>query len=174
MRAKRLLLLRHAKSSWSQPMLPDIDRPLNGRGRLAAAAVGAFLSESGLVPDHAVVSTSRRTRETWKRACREIPSPPPAVYTEALYHAGPAEMLQLIRRSPVDAQSVLLLGHNPGMGTLAQLLAGGGGFMSSGSRFLKFPTAGLAVFSVASPDWESFRGEHATMVRFVDARSLQD
>ena len=174
MPSKRLLLLRHAKSSWSHPGLADIDRPLNTRGHRAAAAIGDFLSANGLVPDHAVVSVSCRTRETWEFACRQIASPPEAVFSESLYHGGPEAMLWTICESPAQADSVLLLGHNPGMGALAYSLAGGNGTMPAEARFLKFPTAGLAVFSVASSEWASFRIEDAAIMQFVDARSLRD
>ena len=171
---KRLLLLRHAKSSWTNLGLADIDRPLNARGRQAASAVGAFLAANRLVPDHAVVSASRRTRETWERACRRMPSSPEAVFSDALYHGGPSAMLWTIRESPAEAECVLLLGHNPGMGAMAYSLAGGNGPMAAEARFLKFPTAGLAIFSVSSRHWASFTVEDASIQQFVDARSLTD
>ena len=83
-------------------------------------------------------------------------------------------MLWTIRETPAHAGCVLLLGHNPGMGVLAHSLAGGIGAAPTDARFLKFPTAGLAVFSVNSSDWASFQAEDANVIRFVDARSLHD
>lgn len=83
-------------------------------------------------------------------------------------------MLWTIRETPAHASCVLLLGHNPGMGVLAHYLAGGNGSGPTDIRFLKFPTAGLAVFSVNSKAWATFQVEDAKIIRFVDARSLHD
>ncbi len=170
--SRRLLLLRHAKSSWGDPSVADVDRPLNRRGREAAGAVGAYLAAERLVPDYAAVSISRRTRETWSLLSREIAYPPEAAFVETLYHADSPAMLRMVQESPDDARCVLLLGHNPGMSALAFSLAGGSGVRSSGARFLKFPTAALAVFSVSTPRWAEFRPGDAKIERFVDARSL--
>ena len=171
---KRLLLLRHAKSSWNHPGLADFDRPLNGRGRRAADAVGRFLAAQDLAPDRVVLSSSRRTRETWAAVRRHLDPAPTATGSDALYHGGPSALLQALRGSPESARTVLLLGHNPGLGALAHALAGGEVPGGAGSRFLKFPTAGLAVFAVADRNWAGIGIGDMSIRRFVDARSLPD
>jgi phosphohistidine phosphatase len=75
----QLLILRHAKSSWKDTAVEDHERPLNRRGREAASAMGGYLAAEGLVPDLALVSSARRTVESWSRLVAEWPAPPPAV-----------------------------------------------------------------------------------------------
>jgi len=168
----RLLLLRHAKSSWDDPDVADIDRPLNRRGRQDAAAVGKRLEASSLRPDLALVSSSRRTRETWELLRRAFDAPVPTRVSGDLYHAGPTALLQALREAPPEARHLLLLGHNPGIGQLAHWLGGGAGVRSAGARFLKFPTAALAIYRRLAKDWTSLDPDGVALDRFVDARTL--
>jgi phosphohistidine phosphatase len=113
---KRLILMRHAKSSWDDPAMRDIDRPLNKRGRKNAALMGRWLKDEGYVPEHALVSVAERTRETWARV-QEAAGAGPADFVRELYEAGPETMLQVLRGAPAVA-TVLILGHMPGIGAL--------------------------------------------------------
>lgn len=169
---ERLLLLRHAKSSWQFTQLADHDRPLNGRGRSAAISMGLWIAENNLTPDLALVSTSKRTRETWSRVEQGLPVSPEVIYERALYHGNPQGMFELLRTASAASRRVLVLGHNPGMALLAHALANADGAPLSGSRFLKFPTAGLAVFKIRAESWSSLSPESAELERFVDPRSL--
>ncbi|MEO0361669.1 MAG: histidine phosphatase family protein, partial [Pseudomonadota bacterium] len=117
---RRLLIMRHAKSDWGGHGLADHDRPLNRRGRLAAALMGAFLREDGLRPDLALVSSALRTRETWELMGLDAPTETLAV----LYHAAPDAIFAAARRAPDDARTVLILGHQPGLQAAANALIG--------------------------------------------------
>ncbi len=116
---RQLLLLRHAKSSWDDPSLADHDRPLSKRGRKAAAAMRAAIFSRSPIPDRALVSTARRTRETFA-ALDPWPEPPEVAFQEALYHASPSAMLDFVRKVDEFCRCVLLVGHNPGLMELAE------------------------------------------------------
>ncbi len=140
---RRLILLRHAKSD--RPAgVRDLERPLNKRGRRAAPAVGARLAEEGLRPDLALVSPATRTRETWAAVKEALGNPPEETVPE-IYEAAAEDILAAVRRAPEEAGTILVVGHNPGLGDLAAMLAGAG---PKGLRALlatEFPTAAFAV-----------------------------
>src|ERR1700733_15100742 len=94
---RRLLLLRHAKSSWAEPGASDHERPLNRRGQEAAPRIGAYLLRHKLVPDRILCSTARRTRETWALVGAELPAASAATYMERLYDAAPGTLLEVFR-----------------------------------------------------------------------------
>lgn len=150
---KRLILLRHAKSAWEDPDLDDHDRPLNRRGRLSAPLMGAWLAERGFVPDRVLCSTSTRTVETWALARAALPGAPDPVAEPRLYHADPATMLDLIRATPSDCATLMLIGHQPGIGSLARKLSAAGAPAHCTRAFQKFPTAGCAVIDFPADDW---------------------
>jgi phosphohistidine phosphatase len=114
---KRLILTRHAKSSWDDPMTPDHDRPLNDRGRAAAADLGEWLASRGYLPDEVLCSDAVRTRETWEGIAPGLPASPAPVLKPALYHAGPDVMLAVLRHAKGDC--VMMIGHNPGIAEFA-------------------------------------------------------
>src|SRR6266571_3045186 len=94
--AMRLLILRHAKSEKGEPGMSDRDRGLNARGRKDARRLGAYLAHHALLPDRALVSAARRTRETWDDLASALPKPPQASYEERLYSAGPDAIVNVI------------------------------------------------------------------------------
>ena len=150
---KRLILLRHAKSAWGDPDLDDHDRPLNQRGRLAAPLMGAWLTERGFVPDVVLCSSSVRTVETWARARPAIPGAPDAAVDARLYHADPATMLAAIHAAPPEANTLLLIGHQPGIGALTRRLAAPDTPATCTRAYQKFPTAACAVMDFDADDW---------------------
>jgi len=168
-----LLLLRHAKSDWDDPALADRDRPLNRRGRRAAALMGDYLGGAGLVPDHALVSAARRTRETWRRLKRRwTGKAPEAEILEELYLAAPSGILASIRQAPAGSRRLLVLGHNPGLENLARRLAGAGSDAAAASALrAKFPTAALAWLQFDASDWSRIR--EGRLVRFVVPTDLE-
>lgn len=119
---RRIVLFRHAKADW--PQVSDHERPLADRGRMDAAVAGRKLADSGIPFDLALCSTAVRTRETWKLAVQELPHRPKTVYEERIYEASPGELIAVLNELPDDAQNVLLIGHNPGVQGLADILAG--------------------------------------------------
>lgn len=142
---KTLLLLRHAKSNWDDPVLADFDRPLATRGRKAAPSMGRELERRGWRPDAVLVSTAKRTRQTWDLVAAELWAAPQPEFRGLLYDASAEQLLAELRQAPAAVKTLLLIGHNPGMEDLAQLLAGDGSDAQALERLReKFPTAALA------------------------------
>ena len=117
----RLILIRHAKSSWDAPM-DDHARSLNDRGRTSALALGRWLSEQGYVPELVIASDARRTEETARRIIAALPEEerPELRLSGKLYNAGPEALYQAAKAA--EAKSVALIAHNPGIGLLASCL----------------------------------------------------
>lgn len=171
---RQLLLLRHAKSSWDDPRLPDHDRSLNERGRSDAAAMGGKMRSLGLSPDIVLVSSARRTLETL--ALIEPFEDSPVVDTmDALYLAPARKLIDILHAVPETARSVLVIGHNPGLHNLALTLAGPTAMARGGIDALRlaerYPTAALAEFAVVTPWWGLDEG-NGRLVRFICPRDL--
>lgn len=150
---RRLILLRHAKSSWDDPETPDHDRPLNARGRKAASLMGEWLARRGDIPDHVLLSDSARTIETWALARPALPQAPEGAPTPRLYHAEPATMLSVLRTAPADARTVMLIGHQPGISAFARKLSDGVAKPSCARAYTRFPTGAAAVLDFEIDDW---------------------
>ncbi|MFG2962872.1 MULTISPECIES: SixA phosphatase family protein [unclassified Streptomyces] len=119
---RRIVFFRHAKADW--PQVTDHERPLADRGRMDAAVAGRRLADSGITFDLALCSTSVRTRETWKLAVHELAHRPKTVYEERVYEASPGELIAVLNEVPDDAKDVILIGHNPGVHGVTEILAG--------------------------------------------------
>lgn len=145
----RLALLRHAKSDWSAPGQPDHERPLSLRGRLAAPLMGAWLAEQPWRIDLAMVSTAVRAQETWTRLSPLLPEKPVVWSEKDLYHAAPDEMMRILRSAPSDAETVLMIGHNPGLEDFANTLTS----PVAGEAVGDFPTAAIGVFRLEAKSW---------------------
>lgn len=163
---KRVYLLRHAKSSWKHPELPDQDRPLAGRGKRAAKAIVKHMHAQELKPELVLCSTARRARETLKRIEPALGRAPVRVEGE-LYGASARELLARLRRLPDDVGSVLLIGHNPGMHELALELAGSAPELAG-----KFPTAALATLAFNGSAWGELGPEATELVELIRPRDL--
>jgi phosphohistidine phosphatase len=169
---KTLYLLRHAKSSRSDPGLRDIDRPLNGRGRRAAAGMGAYMNREGLVPDLILCSTARRTVETLERLAPELAAKIPDHRLEALYLAEAKDILDVLRHLPAAAKAVLVIGHNPGLHELALRLASKGEKRAMSRLAAAFPTGALAVLGCPGKQWSELATGSARLDSFVRPRDL--
>jgi phosphohistidine phosphatase len=148
----RLILMRHGKAEPHAATGGDFERALAPRGQNDAALMGKVLAEAGLSPDLALVSSARRTRETWEAAAPAFPK----VRSETrrdLYHAEAQDVLAAIRDDAPDRGTVMVVGHNPGLHELALRLAQGGPIAPARLTQLrgKFPTSTAAVFSI-DPD----------------------
>lgn len=173
---RQLLLLRHAKSSWDDRGLSDHARPLNPRGRLAAAAMRAAMARLGLTPDLVLVSTARRTLET-ARALEPWDETPLIDPLDSLYLASAPTLLQILQDTRETVRSVLLVGHNPGLHELAMLLVGAAA-MDGGNADLRrladgYPSGALAEFTLPG-SWHALSGGGARLVRFLCPRDLPD
>lgn len=171
---KTVILLRHAKSSWSDPALADHDRPLNDRGRGAAPAMGEWLLRRDLVPDLVVCSSAVRARETVERMAAAVPGLPKPVIEPRLYHAEPGAMLDILREQPDGFGRVMFVGHQPGLSAFARVLAGGRIRPGCSRAFEHFPTAGVAVLTAELDAWGAFAPHCATFREFAKPREVMD
>jgi len=165
---KRLILTRHAKSSWSEPGLADRDRPLNGRGRAAAESIGRWLAKNGHDPQQVLSSPALRCRETWARIAAQLPDAPQAEPVERLYLAAPEDMLATLRGASADR--VLMLGHMPGIGALARSLR-----RDPPPRhgvFEKYPTGATLILDFATRSWAELLPGTGKLVAWVTPRAL--
>lgn len=160
---RRLVLMRHAKSSWAEGGLADHERPLNQRGRLAAALMGAWLAEQPWRLDAAIVSTSVRTRRTWDLLRLDAPTP---VYEPRIYEAEPTALLGVLRAAPEGAETVMMLGHNPGLEELSAMISAEGGPYPG-----RFATGAVAVFEMTAP-WRELGHGRARLTEFEAPKSL--
>jgi phosphohistidine phosphatase len=172
--AMRLLVLRHAKSEKAAPGMLDRERPLNARGVRDAATMGAYIAHHRLAPDLAVVSTARRTRETWERLAAELSAPPPPLYEQRLYSAGADAILAAIRHIDGTARTLMVIGHNPGLHELARTLIASGDVEWRERLNERLPTAGLVVIDFAADDWRKLHAHGGRLERFVTPRSLAE
>jgi phosphohistidine phosphatase len=169
---RRLMLLRHAKSDWSQPGQKDHDRDLAPRGRKAAPLMGRYMAEHGMIPDHAIVSTAKRTRETWRLVAGMLPHIPPVDFEDRIYEASPRDILSAIAGAPASARSLLVVGHNPGFQDTANLLVETDAEHPSDGETEKFPTGALAVINFDIDDWAAIRPGIGRLENFVTPRAI--
>ena len=141
----RLILIRHAKSDWSQG-LDDHARPLNARGREAAGRIGAWLAAEGHLPDRVLCSTATRAQETSALVWEGADHAPPQSDLHALYHAAPATMLEAAQKA--EGAVVAMVAHNPGMAMLAGMLAA---TRPDHPRFDDYPTGATTVLEFDGP-----------------------
>jgi phosphohistidine phosphatase len=170
---RRLILLRHAKSDWSAAALPDRERNLAARGSEAAPRIGAYMARHALVPDLVLCSPATRARRTWELVAAAFPSTPPTTFDERLYETGRETILDAIKAVPRDVHVLLVVGHNPGLRDLAELLIASGDIDNRQRLLEKFPTAGLAAIDFPVDDWGRLHPRAGRLDRFVAARSLE-
>lgn len=169
---RRLILLRHAKSAWPEGVA-DKKRPLAARGAKAAPLIGEYMAREGLIPDLALVSTARRTQETWALVRKKLPGRVEARDLDALYEASTTKILEVLAGIEPGCRYVLIIGHNPGIEQLALLLAGAEDTDERRKLAEKFPTAGLAVIDFDATDWREIGKGSGRLERFVTPRSLE-
>lgn len=160
---KTLLLMRHAKSDWGDPRLPDSARPLNTRGRRAATALGAWLHAQDLHPDQILCSPSVRTQETCTRL--KLDTAPDLI--DALYLAEADEMLAVLRRA--TGNLVLMLGHNPGIAEFAALLVANA---PDHDRFDDYPTGATLMAQFDITDWSALQPGTGAVLQFLTPHDL--
>jgi len=163
--ARRLVLLRHAKSDW--PDVADQERPLAKRGRRDAPVAGRWLGRSGYVPDAVVCSTALRARETWELAAEGLAEAVPAAaapvvrYEPRVYEATVLGLLMLVREFPDGWETALIVGHNPGLAEFTVGLTAPPPEPPSA-----FPTAAVAVLGLPG-DWASTAPGEASLLSFA-------
>lgn len=163
----RLILIRHAKSSWDDFDSDDHARVLNDRGRASATAIGAWLAKNGYIPELVLCSDAARTTETLSLIRPAFPAPPKVKFRSGFYHASPDHMLDVLQRQ--IAGTVAIVAHNPGIGALACGLAA---TRPNDTDFARYPTAATTVLDFDVDNWAQVRAGQGTMVDFATPRSL--
>ncbi len=173
---RQLMLLRHAKSSWDDAGIADHERPLNRRGKVAAAAMRQAMADLGLQPDLVLVSSAQRTLQTLEalEPWAEMPLIEPM---DGIYLAAAPQLLKLLQGTAETVRSVLLIGHNPGLHEFAVLLAGPRGMTLADEHARQlaagYPSGALAEFTIAVP-WRGLGEGAGRLVRFLSPRDLPD
>lgn len=174
---KTVYLLRHAKSSWGVPDQPDHERPLTKRGRKAAKAMGRYLCGLPSRPTLVVASTARRVSETLELLLHEIPEEIEVIRDKNLYLASPESLLSRLRSTSEKIDSLLIIGHNPGIHAFALQLSGEAldeAAQDARERLKeKYPTAALAM--IRFPDaqfWREVGTGKGSLVSFTTPRDL--
>lgn len=163
----RLILTRHAKSDWATPQVGDVRRPLNKRGQRNAETIGRWMVENGYIPETALVSSAARTQETFERL--QLPAQGlNSQSLDALYHAGPERILQVIKSA--TGKTVLLLAHNPGIGEFSERFAD---IVSDHPDFWRYPTGATTVFQVKATSWKDIAWGENAIEAFVIPRELE-
>lgn len=163
---KTLMLLRHAKSSWKDDTLSDHERPLNKRGTKTAPMMGHLIRDQELVPNLIASSTAVRARTTAQAAAEACGYPAELTLTDELYLATAGEILRYVQeRTDETLERILLVGHNPGMEDLVNMLSG---------QREPFPTAALAVFELEIDTWRKAElGVHTKLQNLWRPRELE-
>jgi len=151
---KTLYLLRHAKSSWKDETLLDIERPLNKRGRKAAETVGRYLKKKKIVPDLVLCSTAVRARETTDIVMETAELSSQLRFDKRIYEAGPERLLEVVHQIEKNKKAVLLVGHNPGLEDFLEFLTGTEKTM---------PTATLAKIVLKVTNWANVSEKCGTL-----------
>jgi phosphohistidine phosphatase len=167
-----LSLLRHAKSSWADARLRDAERPLSERGEKAAPRMGAYMARLRIAPDLVLCSPAVRARQTLDLVLPFLKGKPEVLYEEALYLASPATMLKRLHKLPARVRHTMIVGHDPGMHTLALELAGTGTEAEMQALAEKFPTAGLAVIEFEVRSWSKVRPGDGRLALFAAPKRL--
>lgn len=171
-----LMLLRHAKSSQDDPKLDDHDRPLAERGRKDAPRMGRHMRAQTWEPALVLCSTSARTRETWELVAPELKTRPNVRFDRALYLAEWPALLAIVQGTPAATNSLLLIGHNPGLGQLAVALSLRPGTPAERGRAesmsKKFSTCALAVLEFEGA-WRGIKPGSGRLAAFVKPKELK-
>ena len=170
---KRLTLLRHAKSGDDGMVARDFDRPLNAKGRRAARAIGRHMRDQALRFDAVLASPAMRVAETLQEVEAVYGLGLDPHWDKQLYLATPDELLDAVHGAPAEAESVLLVGHNPGLEQLVlRLVPDTTGDGARGEVEIKYPTASLAEMVFAVDRWDQVADGGGDLVRFVRPRDL--
>lgn len=170
---KRLTLLRHAKSSWDDPVTRDFDRPLNEKGKRAAAVMGKFIKRSEIAFDQVLASPAQRVIETLEHfeAASGLDFEPQ--WDRKIYLASSVTLMDVLRGADPQAEHVLMVGHNPGLEDLIfDLVPHDSASEERSAVEIKYPTAALAELSLNIDNWSDIKDGCATFNRFTRPRDL--
>ena len=165
---KTLYLLRHAKSAWDNPNLSDFDRPLNKRGKENLPGLANIAAILNPQPELIVTSSSRRTLDTLNGFCRGMLTQFTIEETDELYHASKKEILSIIQKVPEKIQSLLIVGHNPGLEEFISWILMG----SKVSNPLKMTTCSFVQLASNISLWSELEPQTSTLQLMIPGRFI--
>jgi len=165
---KRLILIRHAKSSWSSGAVDDQSRPLNDRGHAAAGKVGNWLKSEGYIPDQVLSSNATRCAQTWEGIAPALDASPEVAFYDALYLAGPEAMLASLQSASGD--TVMMLGHMPGIGEFARDLRRDP--PPAHDAFRKYPSGAVTVLDFKAESWDEVQMGTGKFIAYTTPKAL--
>jgi phosphohistidine phosphatase len=168
---RSLTLLRHAKSAWDDPVERDFDRPLNGKGRRAAARMGRHMAELQLGFDKIIASPALRVIQTIDGVETGLGRTLSVDYDKRIYMASAVTLLDVIHGTSDDCTRLLMVGHNPGLEDLVLLLVPESAGGARDEVEVKYPTATLAELNFDG-SWADLDERMAALIRFVRPRDL--
>jgi phosphohistidine phosphatase len=168
----RLCLFRHAKSDWFAGAAGDFDRPISARGGQDATLLGAHLAAKGWRPDRILCSPSRRTRQTLELVEELLDRKPDIAYPTGLYDASGVDYTDLIRAHGGDAETLMIIGHNPMIHETALHLAIPAISPAANELARKFPTCAVALLDFQMP-WEDLADHSGNLLAFVKPADLR-
>lgn len=171
---KRLVLLRHFKSSWAEPGIPDRDRPLAPRGQRDATAMAETMIARDLVPDRILCSPARRTRETLALLQARIHCDCSIEFLDELYAGPDLDYRRIIAGKGGDSERLMVIGHNPRIHVTAVELIGGGRRGDQEHLEAKYPTGALAVIEFDASSWHAITEDSGRLTAFVRPHDLDD
>ena len=171
---KRLVLLRHFKSSWAEPGLADRDRALAPRGQRDAIVMAETMVARDLTPDHILCSPARRTRDTLALLQERIHCDCPIDFLEDLYSGPELDYRGIIAAKGGDADRLMVIGHNPKIHVTAVELIGGGRHGDLENLEAKYPTGALAVIEFEAKSWHGITEDSGQLTTFIRPRALGD
>ncbi len=171
---RTLFLLRHAKSSWSDPDLSDFDRPLNKRGLKARNVMASYLQQNGYLPELIICSSAKRAKMTLEAVRPVVGAACEIVIDKGLYLADAKVLAHRVERIDPVVGSIMLIGHNPGLQMLALSLAAPANTDAYDKMQTKFPTAALCVLRCHQNNWAPMQPESYELLDFTVPRSLVD
>lgn len=155
---KRILILRHAKSSWTDPNLSDLERPLNERGLRTAPFMGKLIVERGLSPAAIISSPAKRARQTAELVVNEIGVETNLSFDDRIYEASPNALRIVVSETSNDLTSVMIVGHNPGIEGFIRHLTG---------KIESMPTAALAVIDLNIESWKEINHDTGSLITII-------
>ena len=163
---KKLILIRHAKSSWDDSFIKDHDRILSERGLTDAPLIGKFLYKKNIIPDLILASTAKRASKTAELVLEELGDDVRIKYDKNIYLTGPGKITDIISKVENDIKTLLLVGHNPDMHVLVERL--------TNKHFLhpKFSTAGVAIIDFEIESWNEIKSTHGNLELFITPKML--
>ena len=170
---KKLTLLRHAKSGWDDPVARDFDRPLNKRGEKAALLIGQWMKQQSLIFDRVIASPAVRVIETLDHVIGGYGSRLEPSWERRVYLASSATLMDVLRELDDSVESVLLVGHNPGLEDLVlDLVPENSGSALRDSVYEKYPTAAIAEIELQLSAWSGIERGQGVLSRFIRPRDL--